>query len=163
MRATRQEVPDMGEYAVSRSTTVVADPARVHALVDDFHRWTAWSPWEDVDPALEREYAGPDRGVGARYAWTGNRKAGQGSMEITSSTPEAIGVRLEFVKPFKATNHVTFTFAPAVDGTEVTWLMTGEQTGLMGLFGRLVPMDRMVGKDFEKGLARLKAVAETPG
>ena len=152
----------MGDFAVSRRTTVIADPARVHGLINSFHEWTAWSPWEDLDPKLERDYTGPDRGVGARYAWSGNRKAGQGSMEITSSTPDAIGLRLAFLKPFRSSNVVTFSLVPAVDGTEVTWLMTGEQRGLMGLFGKVVPMDRLIGKDFEKGLTRLKAVAEAP-
>ncbi|MET1060211.1 MAG: SRPBCC family protein [Nocardioides sp.] len=152
----------MGGFAVSRSTTVIADPARVHGLINSFHEWTAWSPWEDLDPELQRDYAGPESGVGARYAWSGNRKAGQGSMEITSSTPDEIRVRLAFLRPFKSTNQVTFSLTPAVDGTEVTWLMTGEQRGLMGLVGKVVPMDRFVGKDFEKGLTRLKAVAEAP-
>ena len=152
----------MGGFAVSRSTTVIADPARVHGLINSFHEWTAWSPWEDLDPELQRDYTGPDRGVGAHYAWSGNRKAGQGSMEITSSTPDEIGLRLAFLRPFKSTNDVTFSLVPAVDGTEVTWLMTGEQRGLMGLFGKVVPMDRLIGKDFEKGLTRLKAVAEAP-
>ncbi|MET0884017.1 MAG: SRPBCC family protein [Acidimicrobiales bacterium] len=152
----------MGGFAVSRSTTVIADPARVHGLINSFHEWTAWSPWEDLDPELERDYTGPDRGVGAHYAWSGNRKAGQGSMEITSSTPDEIGLRLAFLKPFRSSNVVTFSLVPAVDGTEVTWLMTGEQRGLMGLFGKVVSMDRLIGKDFEKGLTRLKAVAEAP-
>ena len=152
----------MGGFAVSRSTTVIADPARVHGLINSFHEWTAWSPWEDLDPELQRDYTGPESGVGARYAWSGNRKAGQGSMEITSSTPDEIGVRLAFLRPFKASNVVTFSLVPAVDGTEVTWLMTGEQRGLMGLVGRVVSMDKLVGKDFEKGLTRLKAVAEAP-
>ena len=152
----------MGGFAVSRSTTVIADPARVHGLINSFHEWTAWSPWEDLDPELHRDYTGPERGVGAHYAWSGNRKAGQGSMEITSSTPDEIALRLAFLRPFKSTNAVTFSLVPAVDGTEVTWLMTGEQRGLMGLVGKVVPMDRLVGKDFEKGLTRLKAVAESP-
>jgi hypothetical protein len=152
----------MAGFAVSRSTTVIADPARVHGLINSFHEWTAWSPWEDLDPELERDYSGPDRGVGARYAWSGNRRAGQGSMEITSSTPDEIGLRLAFLKPFRSSNDVTFSLVPAVDGTEVTWLMTGEQRGLMGLFGKVVSMDRLIGKDFEKGLTRLKAVAESP-
>ena len=152
----------MGGFAVSRSTTVIADPARVHGLINSFHEWTAWSPWEDLDPELHRDYTGPERGVGAHYAWSGNRKAGQGSMEITSSTPDEIALRLAFLRPFKSTNAVTFSLVPAVDGTEVTWLMTGEQRGLMGLVGKVVPMDRLVGKDFEKGLTRLKAVAEAP-
>ena len=152
----------MGAYAVSRSTTVIADPARVHGLINDFHEWTAWSPWEDIDPDLKRDYTGPDQGVGARYAWSGNRKAGEGSMEITSSEPQEIGIKLDFLKPFKARNSVRFTLTPAVDGTEVTWHMSGEQSGLMALFGKFVPMDKMVGKDFEKGLTRLKAAAEQP-
>ncbi len=152
----------MGGFAVSRSTTVIADPARVHGLINSFHEWTAWSPWEDLDPELQRDYSGPESGVGARYAWSGNRKAGQGSMEITSSTPDEIGLRLAFLRPFKSSNLVTFSLVPAVDGTEVTWLMTGEQRGLMGLVGRVVSMDKLIGKDFEKGLTRLKAVAEAP-
>ena len=150
----------MGGFAVSRSTTVIADPARVHGLINSFHEWTAWSPWEDLDPELQRDYTGSESGVGARYAWSGNRKAGQGSMEITSSTPDEIGLRLAFLRPFKSTSEVTFSLVPAVDGTEVTWLMTGEQRGLIGLVGKVVPMDRLIGKDFEKGLTRLKAVAE---
>jgi hypothetical protein len=150
----------MSRFEISRSTTIAATPARVHALVDDFHEWTAWSPWEDVDPDLRRTYSGPDSGVGAHYAWAGNRKAGEGSMEITSSTPDAIGIKLAFLKPWTATNDVVFTFTPAGDATEVTWRMTGESKGLAALFAKVFSMDRMVGKDFEKGLARLKAVAE---
>ena len=122
----------------------------------------AWSPWEDLDPELSRDFTGPDSGIGAHYAWSGNRKAGQGSMEITSSTPDEIGIRLEFLRPFRSTNSVTFTLVPVVDGTEVTWLMTAEQRGLMAVVGKLIPMDRFIGKDFERGLTRLKAVAEAP-
>lgn len=151
----------MAEYVVERSITVASDPAPVHALINDFHEWTAWSPWEDIDPHLDRSYSGADEGVGAHYSWSGNKKAGQGSMEIVSSEPDAIGVRLEFHKPFKATNNVTFTLAPVVDGTEVTWTMSGVQTGLMALIGKVVPMDKFAGKDFEKGLSRLKVAAES--
>ena len=97
------------QFEVTRTTSIAADPARVHALVDDFHEWIAWSPWEDLDPDLRRTYSGPDAGAGARYAWTGNRKAGEGSMEITGSTPERIDIELTFLKPFKATNHVDIT------------------------------------------------------
>ncbi|HET7196429.1 MAG TPA: SRPBCC family protein, partial [Nocardioides sp.] len=99
----------MSTFEVSRSTNIAADQASVHGRINDFHEWTAWSPWEDVDPNLQRIYTGPDEGVGAHYAWQGNRKAGQGSMEIVSSTPEQIGVKLSFLKPWKATNDVTFT------------------------------------------------------
>jgi hypothetical protein len=151
----------MSSYEVARSATIAADPARVHALVDDFHAWQEWSPWEDVDPDLERTYTGPDRGVGAHYAWSGNRKAGHGSMEITGSTPERIDVRLVFLKPFSATNDVTFTLAPdGAGGTAVEWRMRGEQKGVWGFVGRFMNMEKLVGGDFEKGLARLKAAAE---
>ena len=150
----------MGSYEVSRSASIAADPARVHALVDDFHQWRQWSPWEDLDPDLVRTYGGADHGVGATYSWKGNRKAGQGSMEITGSTPERVEVALAFLKPFKSESVVVFTIAPAAGGTEVTWTMSGEQKGMAGLFGRIVSMDKLVGKDFERGLARLKAAAE---
>jgi hypothetical protein len=133
----------------------------VHGLVNDFHEWPAWSPWEDVDPALQRTYSGPDSGVGAHYAWSGNRKAGSGSMEITSSTPQEIDLRLSFLKPWKATNEVSFTIVPVGEGTEVTWRMRGEQKGAAAIFGKVFNMDKLLGKDFEKGLARLKATAET--
>lgn len=152
----------MSRFEVVRSTTVEAEPARVHALVADFTAWTAWSPWEDLDPDLQRTYTGPDAGPGARYAWQGNRKAGAGSMEITSSTPERIDVRLSFLKPWKATSDVAFELTPTASGTEVTWRMQGENTGMAAVVARVVPMDKLVGKDFEKGLARLKAVAEAP-
>ncbi len=152
----------MGTYEVSRSIPVEADPARVHGLVNDFREWRAWSPWEDLDPALERTYEGPEAGVGARYSWRGNRKAGEGSMELTSSTPQRIEVALTFLRPFKASNQVTFDLVPSSGGsTDVTWTMTGEQKGLMGVLGKVIPMDKLVGKDFEKGLARLKAAAES--
>jgi hypothetical protein len=150
----------MAGYSVERSITVNAPSHQVHELVDDFHRWTQWSPWEDLDPALQRSYSGPDQGVGAHYAWSGNRKAGSGSMEITGSVPEGIDITVAFLKPFKATNQTTFHLEPSGSGTEVRWVMTGEQKGLMAVFGKFVSMDRMIGPDFEKGLARLKAVAE---
>ena len=151
----------MGDFEVVRSTTIAAPPERVHGLIDDFHAWRQWSPWEDVDPALRREYGGAESGVGARYAWEGNRKAGKGSMEIVGSAPERIDVRLSFEKPWKATNSVAFTLAPAGDQTtEVTWRMTGRNTGFAALFSKVFSMDRMLGSDFEKGLARMKSAAE---
>ena len=150
-------------FEVTRTTTIQADPARVHGLIDDFHQWTAWSPWEDLDPNLSRTYTGPPSGVGAHYAWRGNRKAGEGSMEITGSSPERVEIELSFMKPMRSTQQVEFVLAPTSGGTDVTWRMTGEHEGfLMNLFSRFVSMDRMIGKDFEKGLARLKAVAEAP-
>jgi hypothetical protein len=98
----------MGDFEVVRSTTIAATPERVHGLIDDFHAWREWSPWEDLDPDLRREYSGSQSGVGARYAWEGNHKAGKGDMEIVSSTPERVELRLTFEKPWKATNQVAF-------------------------------------------------------
>jgi hypothetical protein len=149
-------------FAITRSTVVDASPARLHELVDDFHEWRAWSPWEDLDPDLQRVYTGPDAGVGAHYAWKGNRRAGTGSMEITALSADRVDVRLIFSMPFPADNKVSFVFTPAPDGrVEVTWTMAGEHpSGAKGLLMRLVPMDRFVGRDFERGLSRLKALAE---
>ncbi|MFN8194638.1 MAG: SRPBCC family protein [Nocardioidaceae bacterium] len=151
----------MSDFEIVRSTHIDADPGRVHDLVSDFRQWPDWSPWEDLDPAMQREYDGPADGVGSTYSWSGNRKAGAGSMQITESSPERVGIRLTFLKPWKATNQVTFDLVPADAGTDVSWRMNGEQTGMAAVFGRLFPMDRLVGKDFEKGLARLKRVAES--
>ncbi|MFI1919012.1 SRPBCC family protein [Nocardia sp. NPDC020380] len=148
----------MAEFDIHRETVIKADPAQVQALIDDFHQWRKWSPWEDLDPSMERVYSGADRGIGARYFWSGNRKAGRGDMEITGATSDAIGIRLHFEKPWKATNQVRFELTPQGDTTAVTWRMTGQQSAIIG---KLFPMDRVVGKDFEKGLAQLKAAAES--
>ena len=150
----------MPDFEVVRSTTIAAAPARVHALIDDFHEWPAWSPWEEVDPDMERTYSGAEKGEGAEYAWAGDRKAGVGSMRIVSSTPERTELVLAFEKPMKATNTVVYELVPAGGGTQVTWRMRGTTTGVFGVVSRFFPMDKMVGKDFEKGLAKLKAAAE---
>ena len=152
----------MSTYEVNRSTMIDADPARVHALVNDFREWQKWSPWEDLDPNLKRTYSGPESGVGAHYAWSGNRKAGEGSMVITAVTPLEIDVKLDFLKPFSASNQVQFILVPeGAATTKVEWRMEGEQKGIWGFVGRFMNMDKLVGKDFEKGLAQLKTVAES--
>jgi hypothetical protein len=150
----------MAEFEVVRQAVLTAEPSRIHGLIDNFHEWTKWSPWEDVDPQLQRAYTGPESGVGAHYTWDGNRKAGRGTMEITSSDDREIDIRLAFEKPFRATNQTTFALNPVEGGTEVVWRMTGQRPTLMGLVSKVIPMDKMIGTDFEKGLARLKAVAE---
>lgn len=150
----------MPDFDISRSLFIDASPDRVSEFVTDFHKWRDWSPWEDVDPDLHRTYSEPASGVGATYAWEGNKKAGIGSMEITGVAPEQVDVRLRFLKPFKQDNEVIFELPPRDSGTEVTWRMRGRTTGMLGLMSRLWPMDKLVGKDFEKGLAQLKAVSE---
>lgn len=151
----------MGDFEVVRSITVNAQQARVHALVDDFHAWRGWSPWEGIDPLMERTYSGPDHGPGAFYSWSGNRKAGAGSMQITSSSPDRVELVLSFLKPFKATNEVWFELVPVADATVVTWRMRGRTNGLMTVLSPVIPMDRLVGRDFEKGLDQLKTLAES--
>lgn len=147
-------------FSLSRFTHVDADPARVHDLVDDLRQWQQWSPWEGLDPDVQREYDGPRRGVGSRYAWRGNSKAGQGSMEITQSCPSRVTIDLRFLKPFSAQNLARFDLAPARGGADVTWTMTGQRNRLMAVLGRLF-FDKQVGKDFERGLAALRRVAES--
>src|SRR5689334_2788797 len=107
----------MPHFENSRETHIAAAPAAVHALINDFHQWTQWSPWEEIDPDLQRTYSGADAGTGAHYAWEGNKKVGTGTMEITASTPERIEIALEFLKPFKASNTTVFTLAPEGAGT----------------------------------------------
>ncbi|MBV6757130.1 MULTISPECIES: SRPBCC family protein [Rhodococcus] len=149
------------EFLVERSTVIDASPDVVQPLLDDFRKWQAWSPWEDVDPELKRTYSGPDSGVGASYAWEGNRKAGSGQMVITESVPGSkVVLDLNFLKPFKAENVTTFLLEPNGAGTTVRWQMTGKNNLFFRIVGVVFPMDKMVGKDFEKGLAQLKAAAE---
>src|SRR5687767_8550719 len=113
-------------YTVERSATIDAPPARVYEQVADFRNWTSWSPWEDVDPALDRTYSGAASGVGSVYGWSGNRKAGQGRMEITEATkPSRVRIDLVFEKPWKARNDTVFTIRPEGSGSRVTWSMTG--------------------------------------
>lgn len=149
-------------YTVERSTTVRADADRVYQQIVDFHRWPSWSPWEDVDPNMQRSYSGPAAGVGAAYEWSGNRKAGTGRMEITDAEPPSrVVIDLRFLKPFKSESTITFTLAEEGDGTRVTWSMLGTRTLGLRLMGVFTSMDKLVGGDFEKGLARLRTVAES--
>lgn len=149
----------MPEFTTSRTTHINAAPAVVHALVSDFREWPQWSPWEGLDPDLQRSYTGPPGGVGSRYAWTGNNKAGTGTMEVMKSDPSRVEIALEFVKPFRATNTTLFDLTPTAAGTDLTWTMTGKRGVLMTLMGKL-HFDKAIGQDFDKGLAAIKAVAE---
>ena len=148
-------------FVVEREQRIHASPAALQERIVDFRRWRAWSPWEDVDPALRRSYSGATSGVGAVYEWEGNRKAGKGRMEITSVEPDrSVAVDLQFLKPFKARNVTTFTTESQGDDTLVRWSMTGPRTFMTRVMGIFSSMDKMIGPDFEKGLDRLKADAE---
>lgn len=147
-------------YTVERSRTIQASADDIRPLLTNFRNWRVWSPWEDVDKDLHRAYSGTHAGVGAHYAWDGNRKAGAGSMEIVGLDEDEVEIKLEFLKPFKASNTTTFLLRPSGgDSTEVTWRMVGPRPLVMRLLGPLMNPEKMVGGDFEKGLARLDEAA----
>jgi uncharacterized protein YndB with AHSA1/START domain len=149
-------------YHVERSATMSAPPAAVFAQLNDFHHWEAWSPWEKIDPAMKRTFDGPASGKDQSYAWVGNDKVGEGKMTITASEPDThLGIRLDFIKPWTETCEVDFAVAPEAEGTKVTWGMNGNHTYVSKIFCVFMDMDKMIGNDFEKGLAQLKTVTES--
>jgi hypothetical protein len=149
------------EFVVSRSATISAPSEKVFPHVNDLHRWEAWSPWAKLDPNAKHSFSGADSGAGAAMAWDGNKKVGAGKMTITDSRPgEFIGFRLEFIRPFQATNLAEFHFKSESGRSVVTWTMTGQSNLFFKIFGLFKNCDDLVGKDFEKGLVSLKAVAE---
>jgi len=151
-------------FRVQRSIRIAAPPERVYPLVADFRRWRAWSPWEELDPDLRRVYGGAEEGRGATYAWDGNKQAGAGRMEITEAAPPyAVGIDLRFTRPFPAHNAIELRLTPEAGSTETTWTMHGDHPYLMRLMTMFFSMDKLVGGDFEKGLARLKAEVERSG
>jgi uncharacterized protein YndB with AHSA1/START domain len=148
-------------FRVERSARIQAPPEKIFPLINDFQSWRAWSPWEKLDPALQRSYSGPQSGKGAVYAWQGNGEVGHGRMEIEqASPPSRIVVRLDFMKPFEAHNVAEYTLERKGDATQVTWAMHGPSPYVAKLMGIFFSMDRMVGSKFEEGLANLKALAE---
>jgi uncharacterized protein YndB with AHSA1/START domain len=148
-------------FRIQRSATIKASPDKIFPHINDFHKWPAWSPWEKMDPALKRTHSGAANGQGAVYEWEGNKQVGKGRMEITeSSPPSKIVIKLDFLKPFEAHNTAEFTFQSQSDSTNVTWTMHGRQPFLIKVMSLFFSMDKMVGKDFESGLANLKALAE---
>ena len=152
------------EFIVTRSTQISAPPEKIFPHVNDFHKWEAWSPWAKMDPACKYSYSGAAAGVGAGFAWDGNKKVGAGGMTIIESAPnDLIRIKLEFLKPFKATNTAEFTFKFAGNQTAVTWSMSGKNNFFFKAFGLFLNCDDMVGKDFAKGLAAIKSVVEASG
>ena len=140
-------------YTVERSRTVDAPPERVLPLLEDFHAWQRWSPFEGLDPDLQRSYDGT--GVGSSYAWSGNRRAGKGRMQLLAVEPEKVEVALHFDKPFRSDNVLVFLLEPHTSGTRVTWRMTGPRPLAMRLAGPLLSMEKVIGPDFERGLDNL--------
>lgn len=150
-----------GTFSMSRRATLNAAPDKVFAQINDFKNWANWSPWDKMDPSMQRNYAGPATGTGAKYAWVGNKKVGEGSMEITRSVPSStVLLDLHFLKPFKADNVTEFTLEPQGAATTLNWEMRGNLNLMMKTMHIFMDMDKVVGKDFEAGLSNLKEIVE---
>jgi hypothetical protein len=155
-------------FKVERSATVKAPPDKIYPLIADFHRWAEWSPWEHLDPAMKRTFSGASADLGAIYTWKGNSDVGEGRMEVTGSTPPAAGasgplkvaIKLDFIEPIEGHNITDFIITPAGESSTVQWVMTGPMPYLSKLMTVFVSMDKLIGKDFDAGLTKLKAVAE---
>ena len=149
------------DFTVTRKAAIAAPAADVFAQVNDFHNWQNWSPWAKIDPNAKNTYSGPAAGTGAGFAWEGNGKIGAGNMTITESrAPELIRMRLEFLKPFKAVNATEFTFTPEGGKTLVSWTMAGKANFMSKAMGLFMDCDKMVGKQFDQGLAQIAAIVE---
>lgn len=150
-------------FRVERSIDIQAPPEKVFAIVHDFRKFTAWSPYEKKDPQMQRSFSGPPAGKGAVYAWNGDGNVGEGRMEITDeAAPARVGVQLDFKRPFEARNRVTFSMNGQGGGTRMTWAMDGPMLFVSKVMSVFFDFDRMIGRDFEEGLVNLKALAEKP-
>ena len=151
------------QYRVARSATVAAPAQAVFAQVNDFHKWEAWNPWGKIDPAMKHSYEGAPAGTGAIYTWVGNKDVGEGRMTIIESRPsDLIRIKMEFFKPFAGNSIAEFTFKPKGNQTAVTWSMTGENNFMAKAIHLFINMDKMIGGQFEKGLAQIKSLVEGP-
>jgi|688.fasta_scaffold360113_2 hypothetical protein len=149
------------QFVVQRSIAIKAPPAPIYPLIADFHKWGTWSPYERLDPKMERRYAGNESGLGAKYIWDGNEKAGSGTMEIIEAVPPSkVAIRLDFSKPFEGHNIAEFKLEPKGEETNVSWSMSGPSSFMMKFVGLFMNMDQMIGRDFEIGLDNLKNVVE---
>ncbi len=149
------------EFRVARSATMAAPPSTVFAQVNDFHKWDGWNPWGKIDPAIKQNYEGPQAGVGAIYTWTGNHEVGEGRMTIVESRPtELIRIKMEFFKPFAGNSTAEFAFKPENNQTAVTWSMFGENNFMAKAMHLVMNMDKMIGDQFDRGLASMKSIVE---
>ncbi len=148
-------------FSIERVAGIKASPEKIFALINDFHKWSTWSPWEKIDPNMKRTFSGAKSGKGAVYAWEGNKKAGSGRMEITDvKNPSSIIIKLDFIKPFEANNFLEYKLEKSGDSTAVTWKMYGPNTFFGKIMSIFFNMDKLIGKDFETGFANLKAAVE---
>jgi hypothetical protein len=147
-------------FRVQRSIGINASPEAIAGQIDDFHKWTSWSPYEKKDPAMKRIYTGAEQGKGAVYEWKGDSRVGEGRMEIMNASASRITIRLDFLKPFEGHDTAEFTLEPEGKSTKVTWAMYGRNRFIGKIMSVFFNMDKMVGRDFETGLRNLKSVAE---
>ena len=147
-------------FTVQRSRQIQASPEKLHVLINDMRAFNRWNPYDKKDPAMQSSYSGPAAGPGASYAFKGNSDVGEGSLTITASTPQQVGMRLDMSAPMEAHNDITFTLTPQAGGTQVTWAMQGACPYIARLMGLFFNMDDMIGRDFEAGLASLQQLAE---
>jgi hypothetical protein len=150
-------------FAVRRTAMVQAPAEKIFPLINNFHQWAQWSPWENRDPAMKRTFSGAESGRGAVYAWEGNKNVGSGRMEILgASSPSKITIKLDFFKPFEAHNTAEFSFVPERDAsaTNIIWVMQGPSSFMSKVMQVFINFDSMIGRDFEAGLASLKEVTE---
>jgi hypothetical protein len=148
-------------FSVARSATIPTPPDTAFTQVNDFHAWAGWSPWEKLDPGMKKTFTGAGTGAGSIYYWSGNDQVGEGRMTMEKSErPATIGIKLEFLRPFAATNQTTFTFAPVPEGTRVTWTMAGNYDFMGKAASMFMNMDKTVGGDFERGLSALAVQAK---
>jgi uncharacterized protein YndB with AHSA1/START domain len=151
------------DFTVERRATIAAPPEAVFAQVNDLVAWQAWSPWAKKDSNAKATFGTITAGEGARFGWDGNNAVGKGTMTIIAAQPhEKVSFRLDFEKPFKGTNFADFTFTPSGNGTQVVWAMRGTSNFMSKVICVFMNMDKMVGGDFEAGLANMKAICETP-
>ncbi len=151
----------MTDYIVVKRTVAIdALTPTILPLITDFHEWAAWSPWEDIDPQMQRSYSGPESGVGASYAWSGNRKAGAGTMRIDAVDTSSVDIALTFTRPFKSQSKCHFDLVMADAGTSVTWQILTPKTLMLRVASLFMSLEKTVGPDLEKGLLQLKAAAE---
>ena len=148
-------------FRIERAASLNAPAEKIFSLIADFHQWLNWSPWEGRDPALKRTYSGTERGKGAVYTWDGNKNVGSGRMEILeASSPSKVVIKLDFLKPFEAHNTAEFTMLPQGGATNVVWVMHGPAPFMSKVMQVFMSFDKMIGKDFETGLANLKQLTE---
>lgn len=148
-------------FRFKREQDIKASPEAIYALINDFHNWIQWSPYEKKDPNMKRTYSGSESGKGAVYEWEGNNDVGQGRMEIIDTVPGSkVVIKLDFLKPFEGHNTAEFTMVPQGDSTHVIWAMSGPANFISKVMQTVMDMDKMIGDDFADGLAKMKTVAE---